>query len=242
MGLAIALSLALLGAREGLAQESEPLAAGSTQESRGSAVYSHDDMAPAARAVRVEVPIVIDGVLNEPVWMTAPAITELLQTVPDEAQRVTEETEVRFLYDDDNIYVGAWLWDEGEVPARLRRRDQGTPDADYFVVIFDSYHDHRTAYRFAVSPAGNHSDEILTIQRRRGLGSGAGGFSDRSWDPVIDVRTSITDDGWFVEWRILRKGLSNPAASLLEISRYSARAVLKGRSSSRLPCAMPSIP
>ena len=202
MGLAIALPLALLGAREGLAQGSGPLAEGSTQESGGSAVYSHDDMAPAARAVRVEVPIVIDGVLNEPVWMTAPAITELLQTVPDEAQRVTEETEVRFLYDDDNIYVGAWLWDEGEVPARLRRRDQGTPDADYFVVIFDSYHDHRTAYRFAVSPAGNHSDEILTIQRRRGLGSGAGGFSDRSWDPVIDVRTSITDDGWFVEWRI----------------------------------------
>ena len=79
--------------------------------------------------------------------MTAPAITEFLQTVPAEAQPVTEKTEVRFLYDDDNIYVGAWLWDEGPVPARLRRRDQGTPDADYFVVIFNSYHDHRTAYR-----------------------------------------------------------------------------------------------
>ncbi len=206
MGLAIALPLAWLGAGEGLAQVGEPLTEGSTPESREPVVYSHDDMAPVARAVRTEVPIAIDGVLDEAVWMTAPEITEFLQTVPDEAQPVTEETEVRILYDDDNIYVGAWLWDEGEVPARLRRRDQGTPDADYFVVIFDSYHDHRTAYRFAVSAAGNHSDEILTIGRggggRGGRGRGGGGFSDRSWDPVIDVRTSITDDGWFVEWRI----------------------------------------
>ena len=206
MGLAIAVPLAWLGAGEGLAQVGEPLPEGSTPESREPAVYSHDDMAPVARAVRTEVPIAIDGVLDEAVWMTAPEITEFLQTVPDEAQPVTEETEVRILYDDDNIYVGAWLWDEGEVPARLRRRDQGTPDADYFVVIFDSYHDHRTAYRFAVSAAGNHSDEILTIGRGRGGrgggGRGGGGFGDRSWDPVIDVRTSITDDGWFVEWRI----------------------------------------
>ena len=198
----MALLLALLGPREGLAQAGEPLIEGSTQESVASMDYSHDDMAPVAQAVRTEAPIAIDGVLDEAVWMTAPAITEFLQSVPAEAQPVTEKTEVRFLYDDDNIYVGAWLWDEGEVPARLRRRDQGTPDADYFVVIFNSYHDHRTAYRFAVSAAGNHSDEILTIQRGRGLGAGAGGFSDLSWDPVIDVRTTITDDGWFVEWRI----------------------------------------
>ena len=200
MGLAIALALALLSAREALAQQAESPTVGPTPEHVVSEVYSHDSMAPAARAVRVDVPIAIDGVLDEPVWMTAPALTEFLQTVPDEAQRVTEETEVRFLYDDDNIYVGAWLWDEGEVPARLRRRDQGTPDADYFVVIFDSYHDHRTAYRFAVSAAGNHSDEIMTIGR--GGGGRGFGFGDRSWDPVIDVRTTITDDGWFVEWRI----------------------------------------
>lgn len=114
------------------------------------AAYSHEDMTPTARAVRTDAPITIDGVLDEAVWMTAPEITEFLQTVPAEAEPVTEKTEVRIPYDDDNIYVGAWLWDEGEVQARLRRRDQGTPDADYFVIHFDSYHDHRTGYRFAV--------------------------------------------------------------------------------------------
>ena len=211
VGLVIGLALTLLVVIEGHTQEPtrspegqtptiEPLAEGSTPVSASPAAYSHDDMAPTARAVRTDAPIVIDGVLDEAVWMTAPEITEFLQTVPAEAEPVTEKTEVRILYDEDNIYVGAWLWDEGEVQARLRRRDQGTPDADYFIVIFDSYHDHRTAYRFAVSAAGNHSDEILTIGRSQG-GRG-GGFGDRSWDPVLDVRTSITEDGWFAEWRI----------------------------------------
>jgi hypothetical protein len=200
INVAIALALISLSAGEGYSQEPALPPEGSIPVSERPAAYSHDDMAPTARAVRTDAPITVDGVLDEAVWMTAPEITGLLQTVPAEAEPVTEKTEVRILYDDDNVYVGAWLWDEGEVQARLRRRDQGTPDADYFIVIFDSYHDHRTAYRFAVSAAGNHSDEIMTIGRSQG-GRG-GGFGDRSWDPVLDVRTSITEDGWFAEWRI----------------------------------------
>lgn len=167
-------------------------------QSQPVAVYDHDVMAPTAQAVRTTQPITIDGVLDEAVWMTAPPITDFRQTVPDEGAPVTERTEVRFLYDDDNIYVGAWLWDEGQVLTRLARRDAGVPDADFFVVLFDSYHDHRTAYRFATSPSGMKRDEIVT----GGYGQGGGGFGDTSWDPIWDIRTSITDEGWFVEMRI----------------------------------------
>jgi hypothetical protein len=158
----------------------------------------HEHVAPVTRAARTSQPIIIDGVLDEPVWMTAPAISDFIQTVPDEGAPVTERTEVRFLYDDDNIYVGAWLWDEGEVLTRLARRDANVPDADFFVVLFDSYHDHRTAYRFATSPSGMKRDEIVT----GGYGQGGGGFGDTSWDPIWEIRTSITDEGWFVEMRI----------------------------------------
>ncbi len=160
--------------------------------------YDHDAQAPLAQAVRIHEPIVIDGVLDEPVWMTAPAISDFIQTVPNEGAPVSERTEVRFLYDDDNIYVGAWLWDEGEILTRLARRDAGVPDADFFVVLFDSYHDHRTAYRFATSPSGMKRDEIVT----GGYGQGGGGFGDTSWDPIWEIRTSITDEGWFVEMRV----------------------------------------
>jgi hypothetical protein len=164
--------------------------------------YEHDTEAPVANAVRTTQPIVIDGVLDEAVWMTAPAITDFVQTDPDEGAPVSQPTEVRFLFDDENIYVGAWLWDDGEILTRLARRDAGVPDADFFVVLFDSYHDHRTAYRFSTSPSGMKRDEIVT-GGYGGMGpGGGGGFGDTSWDPVWEIRTSITDEGWFVEMRI----------------------------------------
>ncbi len=162
------------------------------QSREATAQYDHESAAPVAQAVRIHDPITVDGVLDEAVWMTAPPITEFIQEIPDEGQPVSQPTEVRFLYDDESIYVGAWLWDDGEILTRLARRDTGVPDADFFVVLFDSYHDHRTAYRFATSPSAMKRDEIVT----------GGGFGDTSWDPVWEVETTITDEGWFVEMRI----------------------------------------
>ncbi|MDR0786463.1 MAG: carbohydrate binding family 9 domain-containing protein [Gemmatimonadota bacterium] len=161
------------------------------------AISEHMRVAPVAHAVRISETIDVDGHLDEAVWMTAPPISDFRQTVPNEGAPVSQKTEVRFLYDDDNIYVGAWLWDTGPVLSRLARRDVGVPDADFFVVYFDSYHDHGTAYRFATSPAAMKRDEITSDRA-----GGSGGFGDTSWNPIWDVKTSITSEGWFVEMRI----------------------------------------
>jgi len=165
------------------------------------APHDHAATAPVAQAVRTTQPLVIDGVLDEAVWMTAPPITDFYKVTLDVGTPISQPTEVRFLYDDDHIYVGAWLWDDGEILTRLARRDAGVPDADFFIVLFDSYHDHRTAYRFATSPSGMKRDEIVTAGYGGG-GGGGGGFGDTSWDPVWDIKTSITEEGWFVEMRI----------------------------------------
>ncbi len=175
------------------AQGTAPIAEGTDPPVQVAPSYSHDAMAPGARAARTAGSFVIDGALDEPAWMTAPAISEFLQTVPDEGELGSQETDVRLLYDDDYIYVGAWLWDEGEVQNRLSRKDGTVPDADFFVVLFDSYHDHRTAYRFGTWPSGVKKDQIIIA---------GGGLGDTSWDPVWDVETTITDEGWFVEMRI----------------------------------------
>ncbi|MQA89182.1 MAG: hypothetical protein GEU90_02945 [Gemmatimonas sp.] len=156
--------------------------------------------APVARAVRTAEPIAVDGQLDEDAWKTAPAITNFTQMDPVEGSPISERTEIRFLYDDEAIYVGAWLWDDGEILNRLARRDAGVPDADFFVVIFDTFHDHNTAYRFATAPSAMKRDEIMS--GGGGGGGGGGGFGDTSWDPVYDLNTTVTDQGWFVEYRI----------------------------------------
>jgi hypothetical protein len=159
--------------------------------------YRHATDAPLARAVRTTQPPVIDGHPDEAVWMAASPATELWQLTPDEGQIGSQRTDVRFLYDSDNLYVGAWLWDDGPPTTHPARRDASIPQSDRFAVYFDTHHDHRTAFRFLTNPSSLKKDEIVVGERR-----GPSGRSDLSWDPVWEVRSSVTEDGWFVEMRI----------------------------------------
>jgi hypothetical protein len=144
--------------------------------------------------VQLRQAIEMDGVLDDAAWADAQPITDLLQTVPIEGRPVTEHTEVRFVYDDDAIYVGARLDDRSPVTTRLARRDAGLGDSDRFLVMLDSYHDHETAYRFWTNPSGVKGDAIVT-------GNSTGG-GDSSWDPVWDLAVSVGESGWSVEMRI----------------------------------------
>jgi len=154
------------------------------------AAPSHASTAPMATAVRTTQPPAIDGRIAEETWASAPVISEFTQTDPNEGEPVSQRTDVRVLYDESAIYIGAMLYDTGEIRGRLARRD-GLGESDVFSVTLDSYHDHQTAYKFSINPAGVRQDESMST-----------GGSDASWDPVWDVSTQRTDDGWAVEMRI----------------------------------------
>src|SRR5574341_680448 len=70
-----------------------------------------------AAAVRITEPIVIDGALDEAAWALAEPVGDFYQQFPDEFGPATERTEVRFLYDNDMLYIGAMLYDRE--PTRL---------------------------------------------------------------------------------------------------------------------------
>ena len=165
------------------------------------AVSVPHEEAPTIQAVRTTQPITVDGRLDESVWMSAPAVTEHWQVTPDEGAAMSRPTEVRFLYDDEAIYVGAWLWDERgrKVPTRLHRRDVPMMDGDAFLVHFDTFHDHRTSYKVVINPSGSKRDVIIIAGRGRGTTGLNGG--DVSWNPVWEGKTTVTDEGWFAEIR-----------------------------------------
>ncbi|MEO2124324.1 MAG: carbohydrate binding family 9 domain-containing protein, partial [bacterium] len=180
-----------------LALVSSPVSALQVDQSRpGSDVdggYDHE-LAPVARAVKTGESVTVDGLLKEGIWLQASPISGFLQTLPFEGEPVTERTEVRIVYDEDAIYIGAQLSDRNPVTTRLARRDSQLGDSDSFVFLIDSYHDHETGYRFWTNPSGVKGDATV---RRNGTGRG-----DTSWDPVWDVVTSVSDSGWVVEMRI----------------------------------------
>jgi hypothetical protein len=146
-----------------------------------------------AMAVRSPNAIRVDGVLDEEIWRTAPAITEFWQVEPHEGEPGSESTEVRIVYGDDAIYFGARAWDSqaDKITAQLTRRDEDSP-SDWIVIAIDSYHDHRTGYAFFVNPAGVKRDVYLFDD----------GNDDDSWNAVWDVGTSRDDEGWTAEFRI----------------------------------------
>ncbi len=158
----------------------------------------HHSMRPAAEAVRIDTSLNMDGTLSDPAWERARPVMDFIQIAPDEGAPGSQPSEVRVLYDDDALYVGAHLFDSGPVTTRLGRRDMARGDSDWFTVALDSYHDHRTAFVFEVNPSGVLRDAV-----RSSSGDGNGGISDdESWDAVWTAVTSMHDEGWSVEIRI----------------------------------------
>lgn len=146
---------------------------------------------PAFVAARTAVAPRIDGTPDEDVWQLAAPITGFTQQEPDTGAPAKEQTEVRILFDDDALYVAAWLYDTGPVTAKLARRDAFLA-ADWFAFYVDAHHDHRTARMFRVNPLGVQRDSLIEESDDE----------DRSWDAVWESASTITPDGWRTEMRI----------------------------------------
>jgi hypothetical protein len=149
---------------------------------------------PVLKALRVARPPVVDGRLDDEVWRTAAVAADFVQLRPHAGEAATQRTEARVVYDEVAIYVAVRAWDSApdSIASQLARRDADGLFSDWVDVIIDSYHDRRTAYRFAVNPHGVKRD-IFHFDD---------GQMDTSWDAVWDVATSIDEHGWIAEFRI----------------------------------------
>ena len=167
---------------------------------------STHDKVPVVQAIRATAPIVVDGQLNDEVWLRTPPATAFTQREPDEGKPVTEATELRIAYDDTALYVAARLKDREprRIARQLARRDQDA-EADSFTVVLDPHHDHLTGASFAVTAAGVQFD--ATIFNDTAL--------DSSWDAVWQSAVTVDESGWSVEIRIPYSQLRFPSADRL---------------------------
>ncbi|MGB3801466.1 MAG: DUF5916 domain-containing protein, partial [Lewinella sp.] len=104
-----------------------------------------------------------------------------------------QETRLKILYDDRNLYVAFRCLDSepDKIEQRMGRRDQFP--GDWVEINIDSYHDKRTAFSFTVSASGVKGDEFI---------SNDGNNWDSSWNPIWEARTQIDSAGWTAEMRI----------------------------------------
>ncbi len=157
---------------------------------------------PAAMmAAPVTGTLKIDGQLDEKDWKSAAAIDSFVQVEPVQGGKTTFGTEVRILFDENNLYVGAICYDTaGSAGVRVPdlRRDFDYFENDLFGVSFDAFKDNRNSQIFQTNPYGALRDiEVIDGQ-----------VQNTDWDESWKVRTELTDSSWNVEmaipWATLR--------------------------------------
>ncbi len=153
----------------------------------------------SVRAIRVDTPPVIDGVMDEAVWQLAEPITDFHQIRPGNQTAPSEITEVYVLYDDDALYIAARMADSNPelIAAPVIRHGQGLGSDDRLVVILDPFNTRRTGYRFETNLNAVRHDALYTSVNSFQL----------EWNTIWDTATSRYDNGWIAELEIPFKSL-----------------------------------
>ncbi len=156
--------------------------------------------APTIFAQKVEGIIKVDGKLSELEWQNASPITDFFRMEPRQGGSYRHQTEVRLLYDEKNLYIGAFCQDSlGQKGVRVQdlRRDFQYYENDIFYVQLDPQNLKQYCVSFQTTPYGNQGDLQAFNDTNR----------DSDWNALWKVRTHRTDTGYYAEFAIPFKSL-----------------------------------
>jgi len=147
------------------------------------------------QAAKTSQPIVLDGELDDPIWVNAPRITNFTQRELHFGEPVSERTEVAIAFDDNNLYIAVWCFDSNanEIIAKELKRDFNYEIDDNFIVVIDTYNDKRNGFMFVTNPNAARAD--LQVFNN-------GGSTNAFWNGVWNVKTKRNKTGWFAEFEI----------------------------------------
>lgn len=139
--------------------------------------------------------ISIDGELNEEDWSNVESASDFIMFDPDNGKPIDEKfkTDVKILFDDEAIYVGAILRDDepDKILKEITERDNfGT--SDLFGVFINGYNDGQQDFQFYVTAANGQADCNFTSQYGE----------DYTWNAIWSSKAKITNQGWIVEMKI----------------------------------------
>jgi len=172
-------------------------------------------------AKRIVENVKIDGKLEESVWESAPIAKDFIQLRPDngKAEDPNLKTQVRILYDDNALYIGAEMFDHkpDSILTQLTARDQ-VETADFFLLSINPYNDEQQDFYFLISASGVQYDAFATQNEE-----------DGSWDAVWESAVTKTDKGWFTELKIPYSALRFPKKQVSEWSVNFSREIKRSR-------------
>ena len=146
---------------------------------------------------KLEGPIKFDGSPDELAW--SKIIPLPLTTLQPVAGNVpSEKTEVLLGYTDDYFWIGGRFYDSDPslIQVYSKKRDEITGENDYFGVLIDCQNNNENGLFFCTSVTGNRYDNLYFNDARDLVPF------NLSWNTYWDVKTTLTEKGWFTEMRI----------------------------------------
>ncbi len=138
----------------------------------------------------IDIPIKIDGNLNERAWERAEIITLNYEVSPGENAKPPVKTEALLLYDKSYFYIGFRCFDPHprKIRAHFGERDRLSGD-DWVAVEIDTFNDAKRAFTLFSTPFGVQMDGI----------SNSAGVKDYNWDTIYNTAGKITKWGYSIE-------------------------------------------
>jgi hypothetical protein len=145
----------------------------------------------------ISEPIIADGDLDEPIWDMAESVNEFWEYFPLDSIQAKEQSEIKMLYDDKNLYIAIKASSVGKnYSLQSLRRDFRGSGNDSFSLVFDTFNDGTNAFLFGINPYGVRREALL-----------ANGGADRSgFNLSWDVRwkgDAKMHDGYFTAEMII---------------------------------------
>ncbi len=171
------------------------------------------------KPMKTDTPPVIDGILDDEVWVHAPSVTGFKTWNPDFGKDMGEKTEAYYAYDRENLYFAFRCFDRepDKIKTSVTARDRMLAD-DWVAINLDSFNDQQSLYAFYINPMGIQADSRLAARKQ-----------DYGFDAVWFSAGTVDEEGFNVEIRIPFKSIRFANADRVEmgiifernITRYS---------------------
>ncbi len=180
-------------------------------------------------AVRVAMPMRIDGRLDEAFYSSVRAASNFIQMEPQAGMEAAEKTEVWVSFDDANLCVSFRVWESEPgrmVATELRRDSNNIRQGDSVGFSSDTFRDRRNGFQFETNPLGARSDGQSTNERQ----------FNADWNPVWRVAAGTFEGGWTSEAIIPFKSLRF-APGTSQVWGFQARRISKWKNEISYPYA-----
>ncbi len=169
-------------------------------------------------ASKIEAQIKIDGHLDEDAWQNAESVANGFKTQrPQPGLEPAYPTEIKMLYDDDAIYISAYMKEGGRdsIMSQLVERDN-IGNTDFIGVIIDTYGNSNSAFEFILSSTNVQFDAKVTPNNE-----------DSNWDAVWFGAVQLNEDCWIAEIKIPFAAIRFPKQKIQEwnINFFRRRAI-----------------